>query len=222
MSDSITIWKKRTTLSVAEAVLLSCGKLPEQFLNRNRSGPRYRLPTEIDGLYALSELAHEAFREKKLPVREEEGKEWQEGTVSVVDYKAWLQGTGQRSDFFGIGTENEAGHEHPEKESAFLSFIKPGHPFYAPKLAAAIGAWNYVAVMGAKPKRSLKETIAEWLKKNAAEYGLTPSEYAVGQIAQIVNWQPKGGTPAIEDKKLLPFNTSTTAPASPENVATAA
>ena len=77
--------------------------------------------------------------------------------------------------------------------------------FYAPKLAAAVRAWNEVtsnpeALNGKTPKKALEI----WLRKHANEYGLTakdgnPNELGIEEICKVANWKPAGGaspTPA--------------------------
>ena len=71
--------------------------------------------------------------------------------------------------------------------------------FYAPKLAAAVRAWNEVtadleALNGKSPKRSLEI----WLRKHSNEYGLTnkdgnPNELGIEEICKVANWKPAGG-----------------------------
>jgi hypothetical protein len=71
--------------------------------------------------------------------------------------------------------------------------------FYAPKLAAAVRAWNKVtsdptALNGKTPKKALEI----WLRKHANEYGLTnkdgnPNELGIEEICKVANWKPSGG-----------------------------
>jgi hypothetical protein len=85
--------------------------------------------------------------------------------------------------------------------------------YYAPKLAAAVRAWNEVtadptALNGKTPKRALEI----WLRKHANEYGLTgkdgnPNELGIEEICKVANWKPGGGasptpTPVTEEKTL--------------------
>jgi hypothetical protein len=74
-----------------------------------------------------------------------------------------------------------------------------GGEFYAPKLAAAVRAWNEVtsspeALNGKTPKKALEV----WLRKHANEYGLTnkdgnPNELGIEEICKVANWKPAGG-----------------------------
>jgi hypothetical protein len=75
----------------------------------------------------------------------------------------------------------------------------PACDFYAPKLAAAVRAWNEVtgdpeALNGKTPKKALEI----WLRKHANEYGLTgkdgnPNELGIEEICKVANWKPSGG-----------------------------
>lgn len=80
--------------------------------------------------------------------------------------------------------------------------------FYAPKLAAAVRAWNEVtsdpkALAGKSPKKALEI----WLRKHANEYGLTgkdgnPNKLGIEEICKVANWKPNGGaspTPSLPD-----------------------
>jgi len=70
------------------------------------------------------------------------------------------------------------------------------HDRYAPKLAAAIDAWEAVTdPQGKHPKQAL----VQWLTKNAAKLGLwdkdRPNKTAIEEAAKVANWQERGGAP---------------------------
>jgi hypothetical protein len=74
-------------------------------------------------------------------------------------------------------------------------YLDPSHPRFAPKLAAAVRAWQSVTNAG---NRSPKQAIEKWLRANAAELGLTnpdgiPVNQAIEECSAVANWQPKGG-----------------------------
>jgi hypothetical protein len=110
-----------------------------------------------------------------------------ESTVDVASLKEWLACRGFRSGFF-----------FPEATGA-PDYLDPEHRHYAPKLAAAVKAWQAVenAELGGK---SPKQVLAKWLREHAAEYGLSdddgnPNDTGIEEAAKVANWQPGGGAP---------------------------
>lgn len=108
-----------------------------------------------------------------------------QSTIEVDSLKAWLISRGFRQGFF-----------FPEPvESA--DYLDPKNPRYAPKLAAAIRAWQAVTDPGNK---SPKKALDKWLRENAADFGLTnddgkPIEQAIEECSKVANWNQSGGAP---------------------------
>lgn len=110
---------------------------------------------------------------------------WAKSTVSRSDLVAWLEAAGIRSGFF-FPTATDA----PD-------YLDPKNPRYAPKLAAAVRAWQSVTDAGGKHP---KQALAKWLREHAAEFGMTddegkPNETGIEEAAKVANWQPGGGAP---------------------------
>jgi hypothetical protein len=108
--------------------------------------------------------------------------------IEVESLRTWLAGRGLKTGFF-----------FPEP-SDFRDYLDSKHPRYAPKLAAAVLAWqatgNEAAISGKSPKQALMK----WLREHAAEFGLTdedgkPNETGIEEAAKVANWQPSGGAP---------------------------
>ncbi len=105
--------------------------------------------------------------------------------VSVSDVRSWLESRGIRTGFF-----------FPNATGA-PDFLDRGNPRYAPKLAAAVLAWQAVTdPCGKHPKQALMK----WLREPAAEFSLTddegkPNETGIEEVAKVANWQPGGGAP---------------------------
>ena len=104
-------------------------------------------------------------------------------SVDVDSLKRWLSVKGFRSGFF-----------FPEP-TVTMDFLDPLNPRYAPKLAAAVKAWQEVTDAG---RRSPKQALDKWLREHAVEYGLTndegkPIEQAIEECSKVANWNPKGG-----------------------------
>jgi hypothetical protein len=107
--------------------------------------------------------------------------------VLVESLREWLKTRGCERGFF-----------FPESKE-LPDYLNPSDPRYAPKLAAAIRAWeatSNVAIAGKSPK----QVLTEWLVKHASEFDLLdrtgkPNHEGIDQIAKVANWQPLGGAP---------------------------
>ena len=111
--------------------------------------------------------------------------DWHLTTVQVSELRKWLAGRGFKGGFF-----------FPDATDA-PDYLDPSNPRYAPKMAAAVRAWQEVTdPSGKHPKQAL----AKWLRENAAKFGMTdeegkPNETGIEEAAKVANWQPGGGAP---------------------------
>ncbi|WP_461516619.1 hypothetical protein [Porticoccus sp.] len=117
---------------------------------------------------------------------------WLEGTIdlysstiNVESLRRWLALKGFTTGFF-----------FPEPVTT-LDFLDPLNARYAPKLAAAVKAWQEVTDPG---RKSPKQALDKWLREHAAEYGLTndegkPIETAIEECSKVANWNQMGGAP---------------------------
>lgn len=110
---------------------------------------------------------------------------WAKSTVSRSDLVAWLEAAGIRTGFFF-----PAATDAPD-------YLDTKNPRYAPKLAAAVRAWQSVTDAGA---RSPKQALEKWLREHAAEFGLTDDDgnavnKAMEECSTVANWQRGGGAP---------------------------
>jgi len=87
------------------------------------------------------------------------------------------------------------------ESSPVPDYLRPEHPHYAPKLAAAVRAWS-VSDRDFQPDqgKTVRQNLEQWLRKNAADYGLlnddgTQNESAIREITKIANWKAEGGAP---------------------------
>jgi hypothetical protein len=113
--------------------------------------------------------------------------DWDDTTVVVDDLRQWLMSRGFSTGFFFAPAQ---ARETPD-------YLDPTHERFAPKLAAAVLAWQAVTGAG---KKSAKTALTKWLNENAARLGLvgkdgTPIKGAVLEAATVANWQAKGGAP---------------------------
>jgi len=86
-----------------------------------------------------------------------------------------------------------------QQRSDCPNYLNHEHPQYAPKLAAAIRAWEAVTsqpqlIRGTTPKQALQN----WLTENATEFGLQHADgslnkLGVEEISKLANWKPEGG-----------------------------
>ncbi len=105
--------------------------------------------------------------------------------VDVEPLKIWLESRGFHEGFF-FPTERVS-----------VDFLDKNNPRYAPKLAAAVTAWQKVTDAG---KKSPKQALDKWLRENAAVFDLTndegkPIEAAIEECSKVANWKLTGGTP---------------------------
>lgn len=104
-------------------------------------------------------------------------------TVKAESLKCWLRVKGFTAGFF-----------FPEPVTT-MDFLDPSNTRYAPKLAAAVSAWQAVTHAG---KRSPKQALDKWLREHAVDFGLTnddgkPIEQAIEECSKVANWNAKGG-----------------------------
>jgi hypothetical protein len=121
-------------------------------------------------------------------VQETERIDYPESWVETESLRDWLADRGFRSVFFSIGQENTA----PE-------YLDRSHPRYAPKLAAAVEAWERVEQTDFG-SGTAKQRLSRWLRLNAAKFGLVdddgkPTESVIEEIAKVANWARGGGAP---------------------------
>ena len=196
--DKISRWKLADELTAYQIALLIAGYDPSEFEDHQP----YRWPDEVkQNISPFINAIKNAPRSGKLvivPVHHEDGGnslDWESTTINVESLCEWLRLRSYRDGFF-IGGTGEIDKLADETGK-----------FYAPKLAAAVRAWNEVtadpdALNGKSPKRALEI----WLRKHSNEYGLTnkdgnPNELGIEEICKVANWKPAGGaspTPAAK------------------------
>jgi len=76
-------------------------------------------------------------------------------------------------------------------------YLDTTHPEYASKLAAAIAAWEAVALKPLPRNKTPKQAIIDWLERNASKYGLqkedgSPNKLGIEEVAKVANWKPQG------------------------------
>ena len=202
--ESFDYWRLCDELTIIQAAHLLIGMQPGEVEARMYDGAelkpssRVRYVTELDAATAaisnalrsgsvsgqyISQFNHDSEGNRTTMVANSINID--ESIVNVDSLKKWLIGRGFRSGFFF-----PSGTDAPD-------YLDQSNPRYAPKLAAAVRAWQ--AVVDPQGKHP-KQAIAKWLRENAAEFGMTDDEgntinQAIDDVSKIANWQPTGGAP---------------------------
>lgn len=186
-------WRLCEELTVYEAALLVAGRSPSKMGDVERKASR---PSGYD---AAKTAIRNALRAGKIKGTIEPEVEFDadgrreeirdsvalSSRVEVAALKDWLVSRGFSTGFF-----------FPARTEA-PDYLDLANPRYAPKLAAAVRAWQAVTdPAGKHPKQAL----TKWLRENAAEFGLAddegnPNETGIEEVAKVANWQPGGGAP---------------------------
>lgn len=105
--------------------------------------------------------------------------------ISVEELRWWLKSKGFCTGFFFPTSTGDP------------DYLDPKNQRYAPKLAAAVRAWQSATESSG---RHPKQVLAKWLREHAVEFGMTddegkPNETGIEETAKVANWQPGGGAP---------------------------
>jgi|BarGraIncu00222A_1022003.scaffolds.fasta_scaffold54166_2 hypothetical protein len=189
--DRIGRWKLADELTVYQIALLIAGYDPSEF----DDDQHHMWPSEVKiETSAYLSAVKNAARSKRFSFNEVQYEgygadsiNWDASTVNIESFCDWLRSRNFQDGFF-ISAQDE-----------FDKLANPSGDFYAPKLAAAVRAWNEVtsspeSLNGKTPKKALEI----WLRKHANEYGLTgkdgnPNELGIEEICKVANWKPTGG-----------------------------
>lgn len=212
-------WRLCDDLSIMQAALLVVGENPssnenvEQWEASKRPyGYDAAKTAIINGLRRNDIEGHTVFEYEYdmngNAVGETEQVNIQDSIVSVSSLRTFLKNRGVTDGFFFPD-----GADDP-------NYLDPAGPYYAPKLAAAIRAWETISSDPAYTNgKTPKQAIEKWLREHANEYGLTneegnPVNAAIEHIAKVANWKPEGG--ASKTPTHAPANTNLTTPEKPQ------
>lgn len=112
--------------------------------------------------------------------------DWSQTTISADNLREWAkQKSLKPSVFSGANTTSQQ------------DYLDPENPRYAPKLAAAVIAWQAVTNPNGKHP---KQALIAWLNQHATEYKLLKddgslNETGIEEVAKVANWQDGGGAP---------------------------
>ncbi len=221
--EAMDYWRLCDEFSVVQAALLILGYLPqenEHIMNwRDDQRPEnfpavfsalvhaalagrleatLRYKADVEGYGQIREecdnLLINGFKPADCEMIYYDNPNWDMSTIKIEDLKKWLSSRGFTTGFFFP----EAG------EDDCPYYLDKSHKNYAPKLAAAVGAWQAV---NADPElikgKTVKQALLKWLRKNADQFGLTkddgnPNEQGIEEISKISNWDTKGGAPKTQ------------------------
>lgn len=193
--EELDYWRLCETFTLPQAAALIVGESPLYVIQDSRSADLV-----INGIesalnprfQAVLNALCGAYRRGSLPgdtlVGGDNAIDLRCAWVATEDICAWLSSKGITTGFF-----------FPSREEGMPGYLDKSHPNYAPKLAAAIRAWEAVT---SDPERlrgkTPKQAITKWLNEHAAAYGLTkedgtPNATGVEEAAKLANWKPEGG-----------------------------
>ncbi len=196
---SLNYWRLCDELTIVQAALLVVGENPA---SENGKCEDWDFHLRPDGYEAAKSAISNALRRELIvgelvPIYETDINGNQCGaidhsidvTMSLVDVgslRKWLVSRGFNTGFFFPKTSDDA----PE-------YLDKNSPRYAPKLAAAVSAWQAVTGAG---KKSPKQALEKWLREHAASFGLVdddgnPINQAVEECSKVANWNTSGGAP---------------------------
>lgn len=196
--ESLDFWRLCDELSIRQSALLIAGCDPSS--ETGEFCDEWKKQDQPTGYEAAKTALLNAFRRGAIKGEiipqydvDMNGNEYPiEGTVNInstleiESLRKWLASRGLRTGFF-FPTVTEA----PD-------YLDARNSRYAPKLAAAVRAWQDVGddLNGKTPKQAL----VKWLREHAAEFGMTddegkPNETGIEEAAKMANWQPGGGAP---------------------------
>lgn len=200
--EPLDFWRLNEELTIDQATYLMMGMVPYEPKHLEAAGVLLTEQSQVDfsmQFDAISSALKSALLSKQIegrivpfrsngeigPALKAEGVSL-DSVINLASLKAWCAAKGIRPAFLFSTSEEIA------------DYLDPSHPRFAPKLAAAVRAWQ--AVGDVKSSSSPKKSLEKWVRENAASLRLTDedgivSQNAVEEISKVANWQPQGGAP---------------------------
>lgn len=196
--EALNYWRLCDELSIVQASLLIVGRDPAKDGSLVERWDMHKRPMGYEAAKAslTNALRRGAIKGRVNPQVEydvnseqldviEDSVDLDRSRVEVESLRAWLLSRGFRTGFFFPNAVDSP------------DYLDPINPRYAPKLAAAVRAWQAVTEPGGKHP---KQALMKWLREHAAEFWLTdeegkPNETGIEEAAKVANWQPGGGAP---------------------------
>jgi hypothetical protein len=207
--EGLDVWRLCKQYTVVQAALLVAGHDPATAIQVEQLRPEQRPPGYEAAKNALVQQLHGDSWFGRIVELDEVHKYRNGSPYNEIDVeksivwrhsiKSWLSDQEVNSGFFFPNGTNEPSASVP-------GYLNPDHPRYAPKLAAAVRAWQAYGDISTKVDgKSPKQVLAEWLVQNAAQFGLADQEgklnnEGIQDVAKVANWQTKGGAPRTPGK----------------------
>jgi hypothetical protein len=189
--EAIDLWKLHGEFSVYQTAMLSIGQVPEERSGTLEQGlvPTYNAVEKL----LLANIGNKELN-AELQYFSYEGVGEMHTEIDIYatrinrkDIITFYKKIDFFPEFFFSAQLNSRGYLDSKNE------------FYAPKLAAAVAAWEAVTsneslLSGKTPKQALEK----WLHENAALFSLiredgSPNEFGIEETAKVANWKPEGG-----------------------------
>ncbi len=211
---SLDYWRLCDELSVIDAALLIVGedpsisrayikhwaaeKLPQGYsaaknalinaIYGKRLNATLRYPARVLFDEEYEKVGEKVFKDgNEFAIAFKDVPDWGQTTIKIDDLKAWLVSRGFKTGFFFVN--------HVDSPD----YLDKSHQCYAPKLAAAVDAWQAITsdeslLDGKTPKQAIEK----WLRENASRFKLSdddgnPNNDGIEQISKVANWRPEGG-----------------------------
>jgi hypothetical protein len=194
--DRLNRWKLAGQLNAYQIALLIAGYDPAEFEDQYEKWPdevKLDISAYLTAIKNAAKSGSVVFKEVTYEWNNEGSTDWYSSIINIDSLREWMRSRNFSDGFFVASETKLDGLADPEGK------------FYAPKLAAAVRAWNEVtATFDAQSGKTPKKALDIWLRNHAAEYGLTnkngnPNDLGIEEISKIANWKPQGGaspTPA--------------------------
>ena len=197
--EALDYWRLCDDLTVHQAAFLIVGEDPaDDGWGYNNAYPKgYEAAvTALKGAISREKIQCNNTHKSDDSFETNQTIDWDETLLSVADLKEWLSGRGFTTGFFFDSKANT------------LPYLDDSNAYYAPKLAAAIKAWEEVSTNEQLLNNcSPKQALIKWLEVNGHKFGLTTS---FEEVAKIANWQTKGGAPTTVASPLSKYEPTAT------------
>jgi hypothetical protein len=179
-ADRLEIWRLCNSYTIAQAALLIAGHDASEAArveglepSERPSGYEAAKSALIEALTRIPGYRHGPLRghvvesRRAVTVLDRHGNAQQgvekfidveKSTVSASELRSWLRERGVRTGFF-----------FPEKKNDQPDYLNPNHERFAPKLAAAVRAWEAFEKHGTPAGKSAKQALTGWLRHLSIE-----------------------------------------------------
>ena len=202
--DSFEIWRLCDKFSIVQAALLAIDVEPSVEGKNVETKPIEERPPGYEAMkYALvqalqaKQISGNLVRDPARVKTDAHGMNvsliasavhLHQSSVEVASLGSWLDKHGIENRFFSL------------ERTATRAYLDPDSPRYAPKLDAAVRAWEAMDNPHLLSGKTPKTALMNWIRQHATELGLVgengrPNQTAIEEVAKVANWNPKGGAP---------------------------